>query len=382
MSQTVLCCLAAIFIPWLVVERLASAQSATVRVYVGTYTGGDSRGIYRFDFNRETGEAGEATLAAEATNPSFLAIHPNQRFLYAVGEIGQFEGISSGSVSAYAIEASGDLRPINSQPSRGAGPCHLVVDGEGRNVLVANYGGGSAAVLPIRADGGLDAATGFIQHEGTSINPSRQEGPHAHSINLDANGRFAFVADLGLDKILVYRFDGKTGTITPHAAPFVRVAPGGGPRHFAIHPSGRFAYTNNEITSSVTAFVFDGEHGLFGEFQTASTLPDGFEGDNSTAEIRVHPSGKYLYVSNRGHDSVAAFAIDSQSGRLTPLGHTPTEGQTPRNFNLDKAGQYLIAANQNSHNLTIFRVDEASGRLRPTGQQVAIPSPVCVRFLE
>jgi 6-phosphogluconolactonase len=358
----------------------APAGAETLRVYVGTYTQGDSRGIYWFDLDRDTGEASEPVLAAEATNPSFLAIHPNKRFLYAVGEIGRYEGQSSGSVSAFEIEATGDLRPINTQPSRGAGPCHLIVDHVGRNVLVANYGSGSAAVLPIREDGGLAPASGFSQHAGSSVNERRQEGPHAHSINLDAEGRFALVADLGLDKILVYRYDGEAGTIAPHVV--ARVAPGGGPRHFALHPSGRFAYTNNEMTSSVTAFVYDAEHGLLGEFQTVSTLPQDFDGNNSTAEIRVHPSGRYLYVSNRGHDSIAAFSIDSESGRLTPLGHTSTQGQTPRNFNLDPSGRFLLAANQNSHSVVLFRVDPATGELAPTGQELSIPSPVCVRFFE
>lgn len=357
-------------------------QERALRVYVGTYTSGDSGGIYRFDLDRPTGRASEPVLAAEATDPSFLAIHPNQQYLYAVGEIGDYQGQSSGSVSAFAIEPNGALRPINSQPSRGAAPCHLVVDPAGRNVLVANYGGGSAAVLPIRDDGGLAPATSFSQHEGSSVDPRRQSSPHAHSINLDAAGRFAFVADLGLDKILVYRFDSEAGTITPHRVPFARVAPGGGPRHFAIHPSGEFAYVNNEMSSSVTALVYDAEHGMLGEMQNLSTLPPDYSGNNSTAEIRVHPSGEYLYVSNRGHDSIAAFSIDRETGRLTPVGHTSTGGQTPRNFNLDPSGRYLIAANQNTHNVVLFTVDMETGNLSPTGQQLSVPSPVCVRFVD
>jgi 6-phosphogluconolactonase len=362
----------------------AAGQSDSVRVYIGTYTGGESRGIYRFDLDRESAQATEAVLAAETTGPSFLAIHPNKRYLYAVGEIADFQGQNSGSVSAFAIEPSGDLRLINAQASGGAGPCHLVVDDEGRNVLVANYGGGSAAVLPIGEDGGLAPATGFIQHEGSSVDSRRQEAPHAHSINLDPAGRFAFVADLGLDKILIYRFDAQNGKIVPHTVPFARVAPGGGPRHFAFHPNGKFAYTNNELTSSVTAFLYDAEHGILGELQTVSTLPPAYQRNNSTAEIRVHPSGKFLYVSNRGHDSIAAFTVNPESGLLTPIsyGHYSTRGRTPRNFNLDASGRYLIAANQDSNNVAIFKVDPETGMPTLTGQPLAVPTPVCVRFVE
>jgi 6-phosphogluconolactonase len=366
----------------LALETTVFAEPDVVRVYIGTYTRGESRGIYRFDLDRESGRASEPVLAGEAVDPSFLAIHPNKQYLYAVGEVGDFQGESSGSVTAFAIEPSGDLRPINSESSRGAGPCHLVVDHEGRYVLVANYGGGSAAVLPIREDGGLAPATGFSQHEGSSVNPNRQREPHAHSINLDPEGRFAFVADLGLDKILVYQYDSDAGAISPHLVPFARVAPGGGPRHFALHPEGQFAYTNNEITSTVTAFLYSDEHGILGELQTVSTLPPDVEVNNSTAEIRVHPSGKFLYVSNRGHDSIAAFSIDPETGRLSLISHASTQGRTPRNFNLDPSGRYLIAANQGSDNVVLFAVDSETGKLGPTGQQLAIPTPVCVRFLE
>ncbi len=354
----------------------------TYRVYVGTYTQDTgSRGIYRFDFDAATGKASEPVLACEATNPSFLAIHPSGRYLYAVGEVGQFKGRSDGSVSAYQIEpATGNLKPLNTQASRGAAPCHLVVDPSGRNVLVANYTGGSVASLPIQSDGSLGPASGFVQHQGKGADPQRQGSPHAHSINLDPSGRLAVVADLGLDKVFVYSFDPQKGSLTPHNPPFATVPSGGGPRHFAFHPSEKFAFTNNEMTSSVTAFKWDGKKGVLEPLQTITTLPQTVT-NNTTAEVLAHPSGRFLYVSNRVHDSIAVFRVDPQAGRLTPAGHVPTGGKIPRNFNLDPSGQWLIAANQDSGNLVIFKVDLQTGMLTPTGQQLSILKPVCVRFM-
>jgi 6-phosphogluconolactonase len=248
-------------------------------------------------------------------------------------------------------------------------------------VLVANYGGGSVSVLPIQSDGRLGPATGFVQHEGSSVNPRRQERPHAHSMNLDAANRFAFAADLGLDKVLVYRFDANRGTIVPNDPPAATVAPGSGPRHFAFHPRGRNAYVINEMTSTVTAFRYDAGRGRLTELHTISTLPQGFTGNNSTAEVQVHPSGRFLYGSNRGHDSIAIFSIDSDTGRLTQVGHQPTGGRTPRNFGIDPTGVYLLAANQESSTVTVFRIDPRTGRLTPTGQTVNVPVPVCVKMM-
>jgi 6-phosphogluconolactonase len=353
------------------------------RVYIGTYTAAGpegSRGIYRFDLDATTGQATEPVLAAETVNPSFLAVHPSRRFLYAVGEVMQYEGQRTGSVAAFEIDpASGNLKKLNAQSSRGTGPCHLVVDPPGRHVLVANYGGGSVAALPIESDGRLGASTGFVQHEGPSrVNPQRQEAPHAHSINLGPDGSLAFAADLGADRIFIYAFDGRAGTLDPHDPPFASTPPGGGPRHFAFHPSGKFAYTNNELTSSVTAFEWRG--GSLKPMQTISTLPHEHAG-NTTAEIVVHPGGRFLYVSNRGHDSLAAFRIDERTGQLTALGHTPTGGRVPRNFAIEPGGRWLIAANQESGSIVIFRVDRGTGALEPTGQTLSIPRPVCVRFV-
>jgi 6-phosphogluconolactonase len=255
------------------------------------------------------------------------------------------------------------------------------VDKEGKNVLVANYGGGSVAALPIQADGRLREASSFIQHKGSSVNPKRQEGPHAHSINLDTANRFACAADLGLDQVLVYQFDATKGTLTPHTPPFAAVAPGAGPRHFAFHPSGRYAYVINEMNSTVTAFTYDAQQGTLKELHTLSTLPAGFKGNNSTAEVQVHPSGKFLYGSNRGHDSIAIFTIDQDTGRLTAAGHELTQGRTPRNFGIDPTGSYLLAANQATDTIVVFRIDPQTGNLKATGQTVSMPTPVCVKFV-
>ena len=356
-------------------------QATQLRVYIGTYTGGDSQGIYSSTLNLESGELSSAQLVATSKDPSFLAIHPSGKFLYAVNETMEYESQATGAVSGFAIDPeNGALRPINQQPSRGAAPCHLVVDATGRNVLVANYFGGNVSVLPTRSDGKLDAATGFVQHTGSSILP-RQTEPHAHSINLSADNRLAFVADLGLDKILVYKFDPDSGSLTPHDPPSTPVNPGGGPRHFAFHPNGKFAFTNNEITSSVTSFRFDAQRGVLSELQTISTLPVAFTENNSTAQICVHPSGKFVYVSNRGHNSIAMFSFDESTGKLMSLGNESTRGQIPRNFNIDPSGRYLLAANQQSHNVVVFRIDSMTGKLTASGTEIEVPSPVCIQFL-
>ena len=355
-----------------------------LRVYVGTYGKGAGRGIFVSELDRKTGRLSPANLAAEAVNPSFVAIHPSRRFVYAVGEIDDFNGKRSGGVSAFAVNPkTGQLKLINQQSSGGPGPCHLVVDATGNNVLVANYDGGSVACLPLKKDGSLEKASAFIQHAGSSVNPARQRGPHAHSINLDAGNRFAVAADLGLDKVLVYRFDAKKGTLTANDPPSVSVKPGGGPRHFAFHPSGKFAYTNNEITLTLTAFGYDANKGVLNELQTLSTLPIGTptKGFN-TAEVRVHPTGKFVYVSNRGHNSIAIFTVDQKTGKLTAAGHKSTGGETPRNFNLDPTGRFLLAANQGTNNVVVFRINRKTGQLTATGSEIKVPSPVCIRFME
>lgn len=364
--------------------RIASAAKGDYLVYIGTYTNNNSisKGIYAYRFSEMTGQAEPLGLVAETPNPSFLAIHPNRKFLYAVSELYARDGDQGGAVSAFAIDAAtGKLSFLNKVSSKGGGPCHLVVDKTGKSVLVANYGTGSAAALPLKSDGGLGEASSFVQHSGSSVNPKRQQGPHAHSINLSRDNKFAVVADLGLDQVLVYRFDPAKATLAANDPPFVKVKPGAGPRHFAFHPNAKFAYVINEIQSTVTALSWDAARGAFSELQTITTLPEGFSENNSTAEVQVHPSGKFLYGSNRGHNSIAVFAIDQAKGTLKPLEHAPTQGRTPRNFGVSPGGTHLWAANQNSNNITIFKIDSASGKLTPTGTNLEIGSPVCVKFL-
>jgi len=360
---------------------LLIAQSEYL-MYVGTYTGEKSKGIYAWRFQPASGKLTALGLAGETVSPSFLAVHPNRRFLYAVSEIGNYEGQRSGAVSAFSIDpATGRLSLLNKAPTRGGAPCHLNVDKTGKTLLLANYSGGSVAAFPLRGDGGLGEASAFIQHTGSSTDPKRQQGPHAHSINLSPDNRFAVAADLGLDQVLVYRFDPAAGSLTPHDPPFAKVNPGAGPRHFAFHPGGKFAYVINEMQSTVTAFAYDTARGALREFQTITTLPKDFQGVNHTAEVQVHPSGKFLYGSNRGHDSIAVFSIDQAMGTLTPIEQVSTQGKVPRNFGIDPTGGYLFAANQRSDSIVVFRIDATSGRLTPAGETLEVGSPVCVKFV-
>jgi 6-phosphogluconolactonase len=357
-----------------------AASPDKVWMYIGTYTSGPSKGIYRYELSLENGSIRDMGLAGEAQNPSFVAIHPNKKFLYAASEVSSYDGKKAGAVIAFKIDPdSGKLTKLNDASSGGDGPCYVVVDAAGKNVLVANYGGGSVAVLPIKKDGSLGEATAFIQHTGSSVNAQRQKEPHAHSINLDAANRFAFVADLGLDKIMIYRFDADKGTLAPNEPAFTKVAPGGGPRHFAFRPNGKNAYVCNEITSTVTAFNYDSSKGTLTEIQTIPTLPEEVKG-NSTAEMQVHPSGKFAYCSNRGHNSVAVYSIGAD-GKLTHVENESTRGKTPRNFGIDPSGKYLIAANQDSDTLAVFRIDPFTGALEPVGEPIQAPKPVCVKFL-
>jgi 6-phosphogluconolactonase len=360
----------------------ASQEMLTkARVYVGTYTGTGSEGIYRFDLDLVTGKPSEPTLAAKVTSPSFLALDPSKKFLYAVSEVDNVDGKRGGGVSAFTIEPGGDLTLLNTQSSVGAGPCHLTVDKTGRCVLVANYGGGSTAVLPIVHGGRLAPATSFVQHTGSSVNPQRQREPHAHSVNLDPGNRFAFVADLGLDKMLVYRLDPDSGRITPNSPPSAALAPGAGPRHFTFHPNGKFAYTINELNSTVTAWSYDPETGTLSEVGAVSSLPEGFKGTNYPADIHVHPSGKFLYGSNRGHDSIAVFSIDQATGKLTPVSHQAQGIKNPRNFGIDPTGAFALVANQDANSVLVFKVDPKTGSLSPTEYAVKVAKPVCVQFL-
>jgi 6-phosphogluconolactonase len=351
-------------------------------VFVGTNTGPKSKGIYRFTFDPATGAAADVILAAETANPTFIAIHPSRRFLHAVNAIADYGGQNTGAVSAFGLDAkTGALTFLNQQPSAGPGPCHISIDKAGRNALVANYRGGSVAVLPIGPDGKLSPPSAAIQHAGSSVHKTRQEGPHAHSINLDQAERFAFVADLGLDKVLVYRFDGAAGKIVAHDPPSASTAPGAGPRHFSFHPNGRFAYVINELNSTVTAFRYDASAGRLEPIQAITTVPEGTTGENYTAEVRVHPNGRFLYGSNRGHDSIAIFRIDPATGMLTALGHQASGGKWPRNFTFDPTGRWMIVGNQNSDNVLIMALDPETGLLKPTGTELQCPAPICFRML-
>ncbi len=360
----------------------ASVEAANEKclVYVGTYTGPKSKGIFVFQMDEQTGVLTPIGLAGEARNPAFLDIDPRHKFLFAVNEISRYEGKTAGAVTVFSINpATGMLTQLSQRSSLGRGPCHILADATGRNVLVANYGSGSVTVLPVETDGHLGNETAFIQDAGKSVDPGRQEGPHAHCMVLDAANRFAFACDLGLDKILIYRFDSEHGTLTPNEPPFVALKPGSGPRHMVFHPNGREAYVISELKSTVTRFAYDAKRGLLTEEQTISTLPNDFTGKNYPAEIAVHPSGKFLYGSNRGHDSIAIFSIDSATGALAGVGYEPTRGKTPRNFAIDPSGKYLLAANQDSDNLAVFRIDAATGRLKFIAE-TNVPSPACVKF--
>jgi 6-phosphogluconolactonase len=362
----------------------ASSRREVVLTYFGTYTGAKSKGIYVSQLDLATGQLSTPELAAESASPSYLAIHPNHHYLYAVNETGNFGGKKSGAVTSFAIDPlTGKLLVMNQQPSGGDGPCHVNVDHSGKDVLVANYGSGSCSVFPVQKDGRLAPASAFMQHHGSSVNKSRQEGPHAHGIYPDPLNRFVFVADLGLDEILSYKFDPNHGTLMPNDPPFATVAPGSGPRHLAFHPTGRYAYVISEMACTITAFQYDASQGRLESFQTVSTLPEGVSvlPSYSTAEIHMHPNGKFVYGSNRGHNTIAVFGIDQATGRLTPVEHQSTQGKTPRGFGIDPTGHYLIAGNQDSDTVVGFRIDPNSGRLTPTGQTVQVGAPVCVEFL-
>jgi 6-phosphogluconolactonase len=366
----------------IVAQSLAEDTPEKMLVYIGTYTGPKSKGIYLYELTMKDGSLRPLGLAAETASPSFLAIHPNKKFLYAVGEVANFQGKSAGAVSAFAIQEDGKLRPLNSQTSGGGGPCHLSVDSTGQNVLLANYGGGSVEVVPIAPDGSLKTPSAFIQHHGSSADKSRQGEPHAHSINLDKSNKFAVAADLGTDELFVYRFDAAKGSLNPNQPPSTKLKPASGPRHFAFHPSNRYAYAINELNCTLSAMQFDAVQGTLTEIQNISTLgATPFQRGFSTAEVQVHPTGRFVYGSNRGHDSIVGFRVNEADGKLTYLENESTQGKTPRNFGIDPTGQYLIAANQGSDSLVVFRIHPASGDLHPTGIKVEAPTPVCVKFL-
>jgi 6-phosphogluconolactonase len=362
-------------------QAMASSRGETL-VYVGTYTRmGKSEGIYVYRFDPETGALDYRSKATGIHDPSFLDIHPTGKWLYSVCRPGAAEFGGNGAVSAFAIDPeTGELAFLNRASCQGPGPCHLTVDKTGRLVLVANYGGGSVAALPILADGRVGEATDFVQHQGSSVNPDRQEGPHAHSVTIDPGNRYAFVADLGLDKILIYKLDLERGKLIPNDPPCAQTAPGAGPRHFDVHPSRKQAYVINELDNTVTVFAYEEATGSLRPIQALSTLPDGFKESSYCADIHVARSGWFVYGSNRGHDSIAIFAVEEGTERLKPVGYESTQGRTPRNFALDLTSRFLLAANQDTDNIVVFRIDQKTGKLTPTGHGAEVPNPVCLKL--
>lgn len=354
-----------------------------VCVYVGTYSGLKNVGIYLYLMDPCEGSLEFASEFTGIENPSFLAFGRRRRILYAVSTVDGTDGEPGGTINAFSIDArTGELAFLNRQPSGGGQPCHLSVDRTGQFVLVANYSSGSVSVFPIQEDGGLGSPSDLAQHEGFSVHPERQKGPHAHSVILDPFNRYVYVPDLGIDKIMIYRLDLTRGKLTSNSEPWVRVKAGAGPRHIAFHPTGRYAYLINELDSTLTAFAFDGALGILREIQTVPCLPEGFRGRSTGADVHISPSGKYVYGSNRGHDSIVVYAIDAESGQLSYVGHEPTQGRTPRGFAIDPTGTFLLAANQSSDSIVVFRIDQESGRLVSTGHAVRVPAPACVKIME
>ena len=366
----------------LAVSMPIAAKPKELLVYVGTYTNkGTSDGIYICKLNLATGELTKFS-SAKSQDPAFLAIDRTRKFLYAANEIGEFNGQKSGAVSAFAIhQKTGELTFLNQQATNSPGPCSVIVDKSGKCVLAANYSGGSVSAFPVKADGSLSELSDLVQHQGSSINPNRQKEPHAHTIIIDDSNRFAFCADLGMDKVMIYKLDAKRGKLTPNTPAFAAVKPGAGPRHFKIHPNNRFAYVINELDETVIAFAFDKSQGTLKEIQTVPTLPADFTGTSYCADIHVHPSGKFLYGSNRGHDSIVVYTIDAGTGKLTLAQHQSTQGKWPRNFAIDPTGQFLLVANQNTNNIVIFRIDPQTGQLAPTGHMLELPLPVCLKLI-
>lgn len=360
-------------------EKPASKQYLA---YVGTFTTNySSKGIYAFRFDAATGKLSPLGLVAESQDPSFLAVDSDEKYLYAVNEIDDFNGEKSGAVSAFSIDhKSGALKLLNQVSTHGARPCHISLDDTGKFVLVANYEGGSVATFPVQYDGSVGLVAGFVQHSGTSVDKKRQDGPHAHWIGPSPNNRFVMVADLGLDHVLVYRLDLNKGSLTPDDLPYAQIKPGSGPRHFAFHPNGKFAYVLNEMASNVTAFAYQ-QKGSLSPIQTVSTLPNDYKGAKQAAELVAHPSGRFLYASNRGHDSIAVFSIHPAKGTLTLTANVSTKGRTPRSFAVDPTGKFLVVGNQDSANIVVFRIDAATGELTATGQAVETPAPVCIVFV-
>lgn len=362
-------------------------------VFIGTYTEdilfgtgkilhSKSEGIHVYKFEPASGSLEPFAIIEAGPNPSFLTFDPSHRFLYAVNELKQYGGVPAGAVSAFSVDPfTGSLKFLNRQPSHGTDPCHLVVDKTGKNVLVANYSSGTVCVLPIQPDGSLGEAVEVVQHQGSSLDPVRQTGTHAHAVVMDGTGKTLFVPDLGMDKVMIYRFDPENGSLENNKVPWFKTRAGAGPRQLVINSTGDLAYLINELNSTVTVLLYNKFNGSLEEIQTIPTLPLDFKGHNTCAEIQLSPSGKTLYASNRGHDSIVAYSIEPVTGLLTSLGHESTQGKTPRHFCIDPQGSFLLVANQDSDTVVTFRIDPDTGELFATGQVIQVPTPVCVKFL-
>jgi 6-phosphogluconolactonase len=359
----------------LVAVSRASAASEQELVFIGS----GRANIEAYHFDLASGALTRIGLAATIAHPSYFAIAPNRRFLYSITE---GHGQDDSSVSAFALDAAqGKLTLLNSQPAGGAGPCYVEVDSSGKNALIANYGSGSVAVFPLAAAGTLNPVSAFVQDHGSSVNPDRQTGPHAHCIVTDPTDRFALVCDLGLDKVLSFKFDSADGSLRANDPAFVTTKPGAGPRHIAFHPNGHWAYVSDEMASTITGYSYDAAAGALREIQTESMLAKDFAGQNTAAEVAVHPSGKFVFCSNRGDNSIAVFGCDADTGRLTFVERDSTAGKTPRQFEVDPTGAYLLAGNQDSDTVVVFRIDKATGHLQPAGDAIHTDNPMCIKCL-
>ncbi len=353
-------------------------------MFAGTYTrGGTSKGIYVYQMDAESGGMTQVHVEEGISNPSFVTVHPNQKYLYAVAEVSESSGVPGGALMAYEIDhSSGKLSRINQQSTGGPGPCHVSIDASGKFAVVANYGGGSVCMLPVNEDGSLGPSSQFIQHYGgTKVNPRRQEKAHAHSANLSPDNRFAIINDLGLDQLRVYEMDLEAGKLNFNEESSVDSAPGAGPRHFDFHPNNRYAYAINELGCTVTAYNYDAASGKLSEINSLSTLPKGYEGENTTADIHVSPDGRFVYGSNRGHNTLAIFKIDESDGSIEFVSDQSTGGKTPRNFAIHPDGKYLYAANQDSDSIIQFEINSTTGELTPVGREIRCPMPVCLKFM-
>lgn len=360
--------------------NMPTAQAERPLVFISAFAAGDEGAIHAFQLDLQTGQLAAVERATDVEHPFFLAISPNQRYLYSI-HARTFGGTEHEEVAAYAIAGrSGRLTLLNRQSAGGTAACYLDVDATGRTVLVANYASGSVAALPVRGDGSLGEAASFFAHAGSSVDRARQEGPHAHCMVVSPDNRFAYAADLGLDQILGYRLDATTAKLSPNRQPFVRTPPGAGPRHLTFHPHTRQVYVINELSNSITLFDCDGESGMLVERQTISTLPEGFDGQSHCADLKITPDGRFLYGTNRGHDSIAAYRI-GEAGRLTLIAIEPSLGKGPQNLAIAPGGELLLCANMPGNNVAVFRIVSETGRLISAGPVVSMPKPSCIRIL-